>query len=330
MAFKNGEAHVIRTALGAFALAFALSLGVAGEGCAQDYPSRPITLIVPFAAGGTSDVIARIAAEAMGQALGQRFVVENVAGAGGTIALARAAKAEPDGYTVLVGNAGTNAAAYWIYPNLTYKPEAFAPVGMIAKTLPVLAVSKEFPAQTLAQFLALAKAKPDDIRLGHAGVGSSNYLICKSFIHATGAKVTLVSYRGASPALNDLMGGHVDGVCDTATSLSNALETGQARGLAVAASARVPSLPNIPTAAEAGAPEFLQEGWNAVFVPKGTQQTVIEKLNKALRQAVASDLVQTRLKELSAKAASDEEMNPGHVAKLVPAEIARYKTLLVE
>ncbi len=308
-----------------------LAVSVAGAAAAQsDYPSRPITLIVPFSAGGTSDVIARIAAEAMGEALGQRFVVENVAGAGGTIALARAAKAEPDGYTVLIGNAGTNAAAYHIYPKLSYTPEAFQAVGMIAKTLPVLAVRKDFPAQTLAEFLKVAEAKPEEIRLGHAGVGSSNYLICKSFLHATKAKVTLVSYRGAAPALNDLMGGHVDGVCDTATSLSNALLAGQARGLVTAASARVPSLPDIPAAAEAGAPDFLQEGWNAVFVPKGTSQAVIDRLNGALRKAVGSALVQTRLKELSARAASDEEMTPAHVQALVPAEIARYKVLLAE
>jgi tripartite-type tricarboxylate transporter receptor subunit TctC len=159
-----------------------------GAALAQDYPKRPITMIVPFAAGGTSDVIARTVAEQMGATLGQPIVIENVAGAGGSTALARAARAEPDGYTIAIGNAGTNAAAYTIYPMLPFKPDAFAPVAMVAKTFGIVALRKDFPAKNLREFIAYAKSNPGKINFGHAGVGSSNFLICKSFVQARGSK----------------------------------------------------------------------------------------------------------------------------------------------
>src|ERR1700704_6081285 len=149
---------------------------------AQDYPKHPITMIVPFAAGGTSDVIARTVAEEMGKSLGQPLVIENVAGAGGSTALARAARAEPDGYTIAIGNAGTNAAAYTIYPMLPFKPDAFVPIAMVAKTFGIVALRKDFPAGTVREFIAYAKSNPGKINLGPAGVGSSNFPVCKSFV----------------------------------------------------------------------------------------------------------------------------------------------------
>jgi len=184
-------------------VAFAAPLHAQAE---EPYPTRPITMIVPFAAGGTSDVIARLAAEQMSQSLRQRIVNENTAGAGGSTALTRAARATPDGYTIAIGNSGTNAATL-IYPDSRYSPDDFEPIGLVAKTLPVIAIKKKFPANTLAEFIDNAKKNPNRITLGHAGVGSSNYLICKGFIQAADIEVTLVSYRGAAPALNDLMGG---------------------------------------------------------------------------------------------------------------------------
>src|SRR5215218_685227 len=197
---------------GTMARAFLIAVAVciASAVSAQDgYPTRPITLVVPFAAGGTSDVIARLAAEQMSRALGQRLVNENTAGAGGSTALTRAARAAPDGYTIAIGNSGTNAASYIIYPDIKYAPDDFTPIGLIAKTLPVIAIKKDFPAKNLAEFIDYAKKNPGKINLGHAGVGSSNYLICRAFTQAAGINVTLVSYRGAAPALNDLMGGQI-------------------------------------------------------------------------------------------------------------------------
>ena len=238
-------------------------------------------MIVPFAAGGTSDVIARTVAEQMGIALGQTIVIENVAGAGGSTALARAARAEPDGYTIAIGNAGTNAATYTIYPKLPFTPDSFVPIAMVAKTFGIVAVRKDFPAKDLKEFIAYAKANPGKINLGHAGVGSSNYLICKSFVHAAGIDATLVGYRGAAPALTDAIGGQIDGVCDAAASVSQSINEKLARGLVVGSTVRLATVPDLPTSAEAGLPEFEAQGWNGLFAPKGTPPAVIAKLNAA-------------------------------------------------
>lgn len=294
----------------------------------DDYPNRPITLIVPFAAGGTSDVIARLAAEQMGRVLGKTIINENTAGAGGSTALTRAASASPDGYTIAIGNSGTNAASYIIYPDIKYAAGDFVPVGMVAKTLPVIAVKNDFPAQTVKELIDYAKKNPGKVNLGHAGVGSSNYLICRAFTKAAGIEVTLVSYRGAAPAMNDLMGGQIDGVCDAAVSAAPAIEGGKIRGLVISSPSRLRTIPNVPTSAEAGLPEFQIQGWNALFAPKNTPDAIIAKLNSALRAAVASEAFQKRMDELGALPASGDELTPEYVRKLVPAEIEKFRGLL--
>ena len=232
------------------------ALVIAGNARAAEYPARPITMIVPFAAGGTSDVIARAVAEQMALDLKQTIIIENVAGAGGSTALTRAARAPPDGYTIAIGNAGTNAAAYTIYPKLTFRPDSFVAIGMVAKTFGIVALRKDFPATTLREFMAFAKANPGKVNLGHAGIGSSNYLICKSFEHAAGIDVTLVGYRGAAPALTDAIGGQMDGVCDSAASVSQAIDDRLVKGLVVGSTVRLANLPDLPTSAEAGLSEF--------------------------------------------------------------------------
>lgn len=310
--------------------ALALWIAVAAQPAeAQDkYPSKPINMLVPFAAGGSSDVIARLVGEEMAQVLGQRIVMENMGGAGGATALTRAARAEPDGYTIVIGNSGTNAASYTIYNDLKYTPADFVPVGLVAKTSPMIALKLDFPAKDLKEFLAYAKANPGKISLGHAGVGSSNYLICRNFLKASGLDVALVSYRGAGPALNDLMGGQIDGVCDAATSLSGAIQGNKVKALVVATPQRLPSLPEVPTSAEAGLPAFQAQGWNAIFAPKGTPQPVIDKLNQALRTALSSEKLHARFKELSSVLPEKDEISPEFVARMVPAEIEKYKVLL--
>lgn len=296
---------------------------------AQDkYPSKPINMLVPFAAGGSSDVIARLVGDEMSRILGQRIVMENMGGAGGATALTRAARAEPDGYTIVIGNSGTNAASYTIYNDLKYTPADFVPIGLVAKTSPMIALKLDFPAKDLKEFLAYAKANPGKVSLGHAGVGSSNYLICRNFLKASGLDVALVSYRGAGPALNDLMGGQIDGVCDAATSLSGAVQGNKVKALVVATPQRLPSLPEVPTAAEAGLPAFQAQGWNAIFAPKGTPQPVIDRLNEALRTALASEKLHARFKELSSVLPEKDEMSPEFVARMVPVEIEKYKVLL--
>jgi tripartite-type tricarboxylate transporter receptor subunit TctC len=301
-----------------------------GAALAQDYPKRPITMIVPFAAGGTSDVIARTVAEQMGATLGQPIVIENVAGAGGSTALARAARAEPDGYTIAIGNAGTNAAAYTIYPMLPFKPDAFVPVAMVAKTFGIVALRKDFPAKNLQEFIAYAKNNPGKINFGHAGVGSSNFLICKSFVQAAGIEVTLVGYRGAAPALTDAIGGQIDGVCDAAASVSQAIDDKLVRGLVVGSTVRLATLPDLPTSAEAGLPEFEAQGWNGLFAPKGTLPEIVAKLNAAARMAVESEQVKKRFADLSTVAPDANEHAAEVLQQLVTRDVEKYRKLLEE
>jgi tripartite-type tricarboxylate transporter receptor subunit TctC len=318
----------IRKNLTLLGAAAAVLIGTQSLRAQEDYPTRPITLIVPFSAGGTSDVIARLVAEQMGRVLGKNIVNENTAGAGGSTALTRAAHASPDGYTIAIGNSGTNAASYIIYPDIKYAAGDFVPIGMVAKTLPVIAVKIGFPAQTLREFIDYAKKNPGKVNLGHAGVGSSNYLICRAFSDAAGIEVTLVSYRGAAPAMNDLMGGQIDGVCDAAVSAAPAIEGGKVRGLVISSPSRLRTIPNVPTSAEAGLPAFQMQGWNALFAPRGTPDAIVAKLNNALRAAVASEAFQKRMDELGALPASGDELSPEYVQKLVPGEVEKFRGLL--
>jgi tripartite-type tricarboxylate transporter receptor subunit TctC len=300
----------------------------AASAFAQDFPRRPITMIVPFAAGGTSDVIARAVAEQMGVALGQTVVIENVAGAGGSTALARAARAEPDGYAIAIGNAGTSAATYTIYPKLPFTPESFTPIAVVAKTFGIVALRKDFPAANLQDFIAYAKKNPGKINLGHAGIGSSNYLICKSFVQAAGIDVTLVGYRGAAPALTDAIGGQIDGVCDAAASVSQAIDDKLVKGLVIGSNVRMASLPDLPTSKEAGLPEFEAQGWNGLFAPKGTPPDIVARLNAAARASVESAPVKKRFADLSTVAPDSNEHAPEVLQQLVTRDVEKYRVLL--
>ncbi|WPO40602.1 tripartite tricarboxylate transporter substrate-binding protein [Tardiphaga sp. 42S5] len=314
--------------LSKLAATLALVLATSVSASADDYPKRPITMIVPFAAGGTSDVIARAVAEQMAAPLGQTIIIENVVGAGGSTALARAARSAPDGYTIAIGNAGTSAATYTIYPKLSFTPDSFASIGMVAKTFGVVALRKDFPASDLKGFIAYAKANPGKVNLGHAGIGSSNYLICKSFVQAAGIDVTLVGYRGAAPALTDAIGGQIDGVCDSAASVSQAIDDKLVKGIVVGSTVRLATLPDLPTSAEAGLPDFEAQGWNGLFAPKGTPPEIIAKLNAAARSSVESDLVKKRFQDLSTVAPDANEHAPEVLQQLVTRDVAKYNKLL--
>ncbi|MBR1195329.1 tripartite tricarboxylate transporter substrate binding protein BugD [Bradyrhizobium sp. AUGA SZCCT0240] len=308
----------------------AAALFVATAAHAQDYPKRPVTMIVPFAAGGTSDVIARVVAEEMAKSLGQPIVIENIVGAGGSIALARAARAEADGYAIAIGNAGTSAATYTIYPKLSFTPDSFMPIAMVAKTFGIVALRKDFPARNLQEFIAFAKKNPGKINLGHAGVGSSNFLICKSFVQAAGIDVTLVGYRGAAPALTDAIGGQIDGVCDAAASVSQAIDDKLVKAMVVGSTVRLATLPELPTSVEAGLPEFEAQGWNGLFAPKGTPPAIIAKLNAAAKSAVESDAVKKRFHDLSTVAPDANEHTPEVLQQLVTRDVEKYRKLLEE
>src|SRR5436305_6838433 len=257
-------------------------------------------------------------------------MIENVAGAGGSTALTRSARAAPDGYTIAIGNAGTNAAAYTFYPVLPVKPDAFVPIAMVAKTFGIVALSKDFAAKNMPEFIAYAKSNPGKINLGHAGVGSSNFLICKSFVQAAGIDVTLVGYRGAAPALTDAIGGQIDGVCDAAASVSQAIDDKLVRGLVVGSTVRLATLPDLPTSAEAGLPEFEAQGWNGLFAPKGIPPEIVAKLNAAARAAVESDAVKKRFADLSTVAPDANEHAPEVLQQLVMRDVEKYRKLLEE
>ncbi len=295
---------------------------------AQDYPARPITLIVPFAAGGSSDVNARLIAELMGQILGQRFIIENIGGAGGAVALARVVQSAPDGYTIVQGNSGTNTAMYIFTPEVKFTPDDFASIGMFTKSSAVVAIKKDFPAKTLAEFIAYAKQNPGKLNIGHSGVGSQNYLFCKTFIQAADIDVTLIGYRGGGPALKDLIGGQIDGLCDSSASAAPAIQGGLVRGIALASKTRLTQLPDVPTASEAGLPQFEINGWYALFAPRDTPAPIIAKLNDAMRKAVANKDYQKRLDDLGSSPAEENELSPDYLAQFVPQEIAKFRKLV--
>jgi tripartite-type tricarboxylate transporter receptor subunit TctC len=307
-------------------LAVALSLPLQGRAA---YPDRPITLIVPFAAGGPTDVVARIVGEAMSRTLGQQIVVENVAGAGGTTGTTRAAQAAPDGYTLIMGHMGTHGAAPAMYPDLKYDPvTGFAPIGMAAGTPILIVAKKSFPAKDLKEFVAYVKANSEKLNEANAGVGSVSYTTCVFLDSLLGAKPTRVVYRGTGPALNDLVSGQVDYMCDQIVNLVPQIQAGTIKAYAIAQTQRSPALPEVPTTKEGGLPEFQVTAWNALFAPKGTPPDVLAKLSGALRKALADEATRKRLLDLGADLSDTASQTPEGLAKLVQSEVARWNKVL--
>ena len=263
---------------------------------AQDYPTRTVTVIVPFAAGGPADVMGRIAADILSRHLGQSFVIENVAGAGGTVGATRAARAAPDGYTLLAGHMGTNALAPIFYPNLGYDPEKdFEPVNLTAVQPELLAVRKDIPANNLKEFAAWAKANQGKLNMGHAGVGSVSYIGCLLLNSAIGIKPTLVPFTGTAPVMNAILAGNVDYDCDPVLGPLQHVRKGTVKALAIAAKKRSPLLPDVPTSYEQGFPQFDCAPFYAIFAPKGTPKAIVDKLAAALSKGLDEPAVQQRL-----------------------------------
>ena len=270
----------------AAALACAALLAVAaGPSFAQNWPTRAITVIVPFAAGGGTDAFARPLAQQLDSQLGQRVLVENRAGAGGTAGAAAAAKAEPDGYTFFMGGALAPA----IYPRLSYDIETdFIPIGMVSRPPHVVVVNPKMPAKTLADLVRLAKEKPDAMTYGHAGIGTTHHLAGELFKLLTGTEIRQVPYRGAGPAMTDLVAGQIDMAFDGLGSSSAQIAGGTVRPLAVASAARVAAFPDLPTAAEAGVPHYEVATWYGLFAPKGTPPAIVARMQAELKTALAA------------------------------------------
>ena len=249
---------------------------------AQSYPNKSISVVVPFPAGGPSDVVARIVTEHMGRTLGQQMVIENVAGAGGTLGSARVAAAQPDGYTLLAGSMGSHVAAPVLTPNVKYDSERdFEPIGLTAHSPAVIVARKDFPASNLSEFVTYLKQNGDKVKQAHGGIGASSHMACLLFNRALDIKPMSVAYRGTAPAMNDLVGGHVDFLCEQSVSVAEQIAAGTVKAYVVSANQRLTALPDIPSAKEVGI-NYQMSIWAGIFAPKGTPKDVIAKLAAAL------------------------------------------------
>ena len=312
-----------------FAAAFAL-LATIVSAQAQPYPSRPITVVVPFPAGGPSDVVARIVAENMGKVLGQTMVIENVGGAGGTIGSARVASAAPDGYTLLAGSMGSHVAAPVLTPNVKYDLQRdFDPIGPTAHAPAVIVARKDFPANDLREFVAYLKQHGANVKQAHGGIGSSSHMACLLFSAAAGVAPNLVAYRGTGPAMNDLIGGHVDFLCEQAVSVTGQITSGAVKAFAMSGDARLATLPGVPTATEAGV-NYRMSVWAGIFGPKGLPGDVVKRLNDALDQTLDDPGVQKRLADLGGAIPKKDERVPANFEGYVKAEIERWSPILKE
>jgi putative tricarboxylic transport membrane protein len=315
---------LFRTLAGACAVALA-----AASASAQDFPRRTITLIVPFAAGGPTDIIARIMGEHMSRTLGQQVIIENIVGAGGTTASTRAMRANPDGYTIEMGHMGTHAASVALYPNLAYKPDVdFAPIGLVAGTPILILGKKDLPPKDLKEFGTYVKANVEKLNMAHAGVGSVSHVTALLLNSILGVKPTQVPFNGTGPAMNALVGGQVDYMCDQIVNVVSQVQGGTIKGYAIATAERSAALPNVPTTKEAGLPEFEVSAWNALFAPKDTPKPILDQLTAAVDRALDDDNTRKRLLELGSVLPDKSKRGQTALTALVKSEIARWTPVI--
>ena len=295
----------------------------------QAYPARPIKLVVPFAAGGPTDTIARLVAGPMARVLGQPVTVENVTGGGGTTGITQASQASPDGYTIMMGHMGTHGAAPALFRTLQYDPARnFDPIGIAVGTPIVVVARKDFAADDLKGFIAAIEAAGATVTQAQAGVGSVSHSAGVLFDSLVGAKPTLVVYRGTGPAVNDLIGGQVDFMTDQIVNVAPHIQAGTIRAYAVATRARSPVLPDVPTTAEAGLPGFEVSAWNAIFAPKGLPKEVRDRLVDALAKALDDDATRSRFLQLGGVLPTGNDRGPAALQALVESEVARWTPAL--
>ena len=312
-----------------FVIATLMLAGVWTPGAAQTYPSRPITIVVPFAAGGPTDVLARVLGERISRSLGASIVVENVLGGGGSIGSARVARAAPDGYTLVMGNLGTHAAAVGLYKNLPYDPRTdFEPIMLIGTTPMVLVTKRNFQAANLKELISFAKANPGTITNGHAGIGSISHLATLYFESLTKTDLREVPYRGLSQVVNDVLAGQIDMMFDQLVTAAAQIRGATVKPIVVAAKSRHRAIPDVPSAPEAGLPEFETLAWTALFAPKGTPQQVIDRLVAVIKEAFESAEIAQRMEELGNDVPPPERRTPQALGMLVRSEIDRWAPLI--
>ncbi len=302
-------------------------IGLSGQAFAQRYPERPITLIVPFAAGGPSDTIGRLMADHLGRTLGQQIVVENVGGAGGTLGSDRAAKAAPDGYTLLTHHSGLPAAAA-LYSNLRFDSRAaFEPLGLVNTGPMVLLSKKALETTTAKDLFDWLKGKGDKATIGFAGVGSNSYICATLLQQLLGVKLAMVPYRGTGPAMADLVGGQIDVLCDQATTAVPQIQGGTVKAYAVTSAERLASIKDVPSAREAGLPDFSVTIWNGLYAPKGVPSEVVEKINAAIGKMVTDPAILERFAATGTRPFPEDMRSPAGHAKFLSGEFARFEAM---
>lgn len=312
----------MKRTLAATMLAFGLAL--TGSANAQDFPTRPVTMVVPFAAGGPTDVLGRILAQSMGETLGQTVVVENVGGAGGMTGGKRVADAKPDGYSMLLGTVGTQAQGQTLYKKPLYNSVTdFTPVALIAEVPIALLVRKDLPVKDFKEFVAYAKANQSKMQFGSAGAGSATHLGCVVLNSAMGTNITHVPYKGTGPAMQDLVAGRIDFLCEIVSTAKPQIDGGTVRALAIMTKERSPVFPNLLTAAEQGL-DVQAYTWNALFLPKGAPADVVKKLNAAAVKAMDTPAVKDRLQGLGAMIVSPDRRSPEYLASFLKSEIEKW------
>ncbi len=316
-----------RTLLAAVPFALAAPLAAPAVRAQQPFPSRPVTINVPFSAGGPTDVISRIVAEGMAKDLGQPVVVENVTGAGGTIAAGRVAQARPDGHTLLMHHIG-HASAATLYRRLPYSvTEGFAPLGLVSDAAMTLVARPDFPADDLGAYMAEIRRQGDKLNLAHSGLGAANHLCGMLLQHAAGTAMTPVVYRGSAPAITEMMAGRVDVFCDQATNTVSFVREGRIKAYAVTLPQHVPGL-DLPTTAEAGQPSLVMSTWHGLYAPKDTPPEVQERLAAAIRASLREERLRQRFAELVTEPATEERATPAFHRRFLAEEVARWRPII--
>jgi tripartite-type tricarboxylate transporter receptor subunit TctC len=311
-----------------FGVFLAVALGGVCQLGAQEYPTKVITMVVPFAAGGPTDTVARLVGQAMSGSLKQQIIVENVGGAGGTIAANRVAKATPDGYTILIHHIGMSTAPA-LYRKLPFNPVTdFEPIGLINDTPMTMVARKDFPPNDLKELIAYVKKNKDTVTYANAGLGAASHLCGMLFMTAIETDVTTVPYKGTAPAMNDLLGGQVDFMCDQTTNTTSQIKGEKIKVYGVTTKKRVPSLPNVPTMDEAGLKGFEISVWHGLYAPKATPKPVIDKLTKSLQGAIKDPTVKQRFADLGAEPVAEKSATPEALRSLLKAEIDRWGPII--
>ena len=308
-----------------FLAVFGLCLAIVATALAQNYPTKPMTMVIPFAAGGPTDVLGRIVAQRMSEVLGQQVVVENVGGAGGMTGSKRVADAAPDGYTFVLGTVGTHAQGQSLYKRPLYDAVSdFSPVALIAEIPIVLIVRKDLPVSNLAEFVAYAKANQGKMQYGSAGAGSATHLGCVLLNYLIGVDITHVPDRGTGPAMQDLQGGRIDYLCEIISTAKPQIDGGTVKAIAIMTKERSKALPNVPTALEQGIPKLEAYTWNAIFLPKDAASDVVKRLHDATLEAMKTPMVRERLEGLGAVIVPEDRASSQYLAQFVKSEIEKW------